>query len=85
MGPKSIIADVGQRLVATGYMIAVGSGMADLFGFGSQQLPLLPRFGEWQAIGVLVGQLVIAIGFLMLIPYKTNSPQKTEPLILESD
>ena len=84
-GPKSIIADVGQRLVATGYMIAVGSGMADLFGFGSQQLPLLPRFGEWQAIGVLVGQLVIAIGFLMLIPYKTNSPQKTEPLILESD
>jgi hypothetical protein len=82
---KSIIADVGQRLVATGYMIAVGSGMADLFGFGSQQYPLLPRFGEWQAVGVLVGQLVIAVGFLMLIPYKTNIPQKTETTFIETD
>jgi len=82
---KSIIADVGQRLVATGYMIAVGSGMADLFGFGSQQYPLLPRFGQWQAIGVMVGQLVIAVGFLMLIPYKKPSIERTEPTILESD
>lgn len=82
---KSIIADIGQRLVATGYMIAVGSGMADLFGFGSQQYPQVPRFGAWQAIGVMVGQMVIAVGFLMLIPYKTNPPGKTEPTILESD
>jgi len=82
---KSIIADIGQRLVATGYMIAVGSGMADLFGFGSQQYPLLPRFGQWQAIGVMVGQLVIAVGFLMLIPYKKPSIERTEPTILESD
>ena len=84
-GMKSIIADIGQRLVATGYMIAVGSGMADLFGFGSQQYPLLPRFGEWQAIGVMVGQLVIAAGFILLIPYKPKAPQKTEIAILESD
>ena len=84
-GPKSIIADVGQRLIATGYMIALGSGMADLFGFGSQQYPLLPRFGEWQAIGVLVGQLVIAAGFLLLIPYKTSAPQKTETTLIETD
>jgi hypothetical protein len=83
--PKSIIADVGQRLVATGYMISVGSGMADLFGFGSQQYPLLPRFGQWQAIGVMVGQLVIAVGFLMLIPYKKSSPDRAEPTIIETD
>lgn len=83
--PKSIIADIGQRLIATGYMIAVGSGMADLFGFGSQQYPLVPRFGEWQAVGVLVGQLVIAVGFLMLIPYKTNLPPKNETTFIETD
>ena len=84
-GPKPIIADIGQRLVATGYMIAVGSGMADLFGFGSQQYPRTPRFGEWQAIGVLVGQVVIAVGFVMLIPFKKPAPQPPEISFLESD
>jgi len=83
--PKPIIADIGQRLVATGYMIAVGSGMADLFGFGSQQYPLLPRFGRWQAIGVMVGQLVIAVGFVMLIPFKKSPPAKAKSTILETD
>ncbi len=59
--------------------------MADLFGFGSQQYPLLPRLGQWQAIGVMVGQLVIAVGFIMLIPYKKSSPDRAEPKILETD
>jgi hypothetical protein len=66
---KTIIYDIGLRLVATGYVIAVASGMADVFGFGSQTLPAIPRFGLWQKIGVITGQFVIAIGFLMMIPY----------------
>ena len=82
---KSIIADIGQRLVATGYMISVGSGMADLFGFGSQQYPLLPRFGQWQAVGVMFGQLVVAAGFLMLIPYKKTSPANIATPPIEMD
>jgi len=67
---RSIIADIGLRLVATGYVIAVFTGMADLFGMGSQPLPKLPYFGPWQAGGVLIGEIVIAIGFLMVIPYR---------------
>ncbi len=66
---KTIVYDIGLRLVATGYVIAVASGMADVFGFGSQALPAVPRFGEWQKIGVISGQFVIAVGFLMMIPY----------------
>lgn len=66
---RSIIADIGLRLVGTGYVIAVFTGMADLFGMGSQPLPNVPYFGPWQAGGVLIGQSVIAIGFLMLVPY----------------
>jgi hypothetical protein len=66
---KTIIYDIGLRLVATGYVIAVASGMADVFGFGSQTLPAVPRFGAWQKIGVISGQFVIAVGFLMMIPY----------------
>ena len=66
--PKSIAADFGLRFVSTGYVIAVISGMADMLGFGSQAFPDLPYFGPWQAGGVLLGELVIAFGFLLLIP-----------------
>lgn len=69
---RTIAADIGLRLVGTGYIIAVFAGMADVFGMGSQPLPQVPYFGPLQATGVLIGQAVIASGFLMLIPYKTN-------------
>jgi hypothetical protein len=63
------MADVGLRLVGTGYVIAVFTGMADIFGLGSQPLPMVPYFGPWQAVGVLIGQAVIALGLFMTIPY----------------
>jgi len=66
---RSIVADIGLRLIATGFVIAVFSGMADVFGMGAQTLPDNPYFGPLQAIGLLIGEFVIAIGFLMLIPY----------------
>jgi hypothetical protein len=79
---KSIASDIGLRLVATGYVIAVASGMADVFGFGSQQWPIVPYFGPWQAAGVLIGEGVIAVGFLLLIPYRRPS-KKEEAEIIE--
>jgi len=68
---RSIVADVGLRLVWTGYVVTIFTGMADVFGLGSQPLPGPPYFGPWQAGGVLIGQIVIAIGFLMTIPYRS--------------
>ena len=65
----SIAADIGLRLVSTGYVAAVFTGMADVFGFGSNPLPEVPNFGEWQAVGVVISEGVIAVGFLLLIPY----------------
>lgn len=67
---KTIAADIGLRMVSTGYVIAVGSGMADLFGFGSHSYPKTPYFGPWQETGVLIGELVIAVGLLMLLPFR---------------
>ena len=77
-GDRSIPADIGYRMVTTGYLISVISGMADVFGFGSQLRPLIPFFGPWQAAGVQVGEAVIAIGFLLLIPYQRikKAPEK---------
>jgi len=66
---RSILADIGLRLVGTGYVIAVFTGMADIFGLGSQPLPMVPYFGPWQAVGVLIGQAIIALGLFMTIPY----------------
>lgn len=65
---KTIAADIGYRLVATGYVIAAASGMADVFGFGSQPFPSTPYFGQWQALGVIVGEIFIIVGFVMMIP-----------------
>jgi hypothetical protein len=66
---KSIAADFGLRLVATGYVIAVATGMADVFGLGNHTFPNIPYFGPWQAVGVMIGEAVILAGFLMIIPY----------------
>jgi hypothetical protein len=66
--PRTISADIGLRLVATGYVVSVVSGMADVFGFGSQPWPLIPSFGRWQSRGVLIGEVVIALGFLLMLP-----------------
>jgi hypothetical protein len=70
---KSIVADIGLRLVATGYVIAVASGMADVFGIGNHPFPRIPYFGAWQALGVLIGEAVIGIGLLMMIPYSLKA------------
>ncbi len=78
-GSRTIPADIGSRLVATGYVVAVFSGMADVFGFGTQLLPRVPLFGPWQAVGVQIGEALIACGFLLLIPYqnlKRNQEEK---------
>jgi hypothetical protein len=73
---KTIAADIGYRLVSTGYVIAFASGMADVIGFGSQPFPAIPYFGSWQASGVILGEIIIIVGFFLMIPYpnRTHKP-----------
>jgi hypothetical protein len=73
---KSIAADIGLRLISTGYVISFGSALSDIFGFGTHLPPLIPYLGPVQAIGVLVGEVVIALGFILMIPFsKTDHPE----------
>jgi hypothetical protein len=72
---KSIAADIGMRLVATGYVVALFAGMADVFGLGSHPLPQVPFFGPWQSLGVQIGQVIMVIGLLMFTPYHRHTPQ----------
>ncbi|MBN2500521.1 MAG: hypothetical protein JXB38_07095 [Anaerolineales bacterium] len=76
---KTIAADIGVRLVGTGYVIAVASGLADIFGLGTRPLPtFIPFFGRWQARGVLIGEIVIIVGFLLLLPYQHLFDRETQ-------
>ena len=65
---RTLAADIGLRLVATGYVVSVVAGMADVFGMGNHLWPQVPYFGFWQAIGVIIGQAIIAFGFALMIP-----------------
>jgi hypothetical protein len=82
--PISIFAEIGMRLVSTGFVIAVVAGMADVFGLGSHPLPK-PFFGPWQAIGVQIGELVIAIGILLMVPFQHIFPAQTKRLLKPQD
>jgi hypothetical protein len=75
--PRSIKADFGARFIATGYVMAVFSGMADVFGFGSHPLPGTPYFGPWQARGVELGELIIGIGLILLLPIQKRIKART--------
>jgi hypothetical protein len=70
--PKLVITEIGGRLVGTGYVIALTSGMADVFGLGTRPLPSVPFFGYWQGTGVLIGQLVMLLGFALMSPQWTR-------------
>jgi len=75
----TIAVDLGLRIVTTGYVVAVFTGMADVFGIGSHALPGIPYFGEWQALGVEIGQIMIGVGFMLLIPYSAFQHNKETP------
>lgn len=68
--PHSIAVDIGTRLIATGMLFAVFTGMADVFGLGSHPLSGIPFFGPWQALGVMIGEFLIAMGLLLSIPWR---------------
>ncbi|HNS07358.1 MAG TPA: hypothetical protein PKZ26_06490 [Anaerolineaceae bacterium] len=72
--PPSISADIGMRLVSTGYVIVTFSGLADVFGVGTHPLPGVPYFGVWQARGMEIGCAIIAIGFILSFP-PASKPQ----------
>jgi hypothetical protein len=76
---RTIGADIGLRLVSTGYVITVFAGMADVFGMGAHPLPDVPYFGPVQATGVVLGEVVIAVGFLLLIPYRIREASAKKP------
>lgn len=72
---RSIFADIGLRLAWTGWVFAISAALADVFGLGTRPLATsVTFFGPWQALGVMIGEGIMFIGFLMMIPYQKEFP-----------
>jgi hypothetical protein len=64
---NSLRADIGVRLMATAYVVAMVSSLADYIGIGSQYLGY-PSFGPVQVVGLAVGVVVSILGLVMYWP-----------------
>lgn len=65
--PHSLRADIGLRLMATAYVVAMVSSLADYIGIGSQHLGV-PSFGPVQVLGLALGVAVSILGLVMYWP-----------------
>lgn len=65
--PTSLRADIGSRLIATGYVTAAVASLADFIGVGAQRMPNV-TFGPVQIIGLIIGVLVSLLGVLLYWP-----------------
>jgi hypothetical protein len=63
----SLRADIGLRLLATGYVIAAVASLADFIGVGAQRMPFI-AFGPVQVIGLVIGVLVSLLGVIFYWP-----------------
>ena len=84
-GQRTIAADIGVRLAWTGYLVTLFSVTAYMLGLGTRPFPYFqPFFGFWQLRGALAGQLMMIIGFLMMVPYQRfeikNGKEKNEEI-----
>ena len=63
--PRRLREDIGVRLMATGLVVAIATGFADVLGIGSHFGAERPLLGPLQAIGIFLGVAIIGIGILM--------------------
>ena len=66
----SVVAQIGARLMATGYVAFAAAVMADILGLGSQTWPATAHFGPVQRYGMLAGEGLMAVGILLMYPYR---------------
>jgi hypothetical protein len=74
----SLLAEVGVRLIATGYVVAAAASLADFIGIGSHSLPGLV-FGHVQVAGLVLGVLVSLIGVVLFWPHRVVPSESLAP------
>ncbi len=75
--PNSLRADIGTRLLATGYVVAAVASLADFIGVGAQQMPFI-TFGPVQVIGLVIGVVLSLLGVIFYWPRRKTTPKPTD-------
>jgi hypothetical protein len=77
---RSLQADIGIRLAATGLVFAYVAGLSDLIGIGTHVSPAFDRpfVGPLQLGGIILGVLSIVAGLLLY--YTSRGPRKSSSL-----
>jgi hypothetical protein len=74
--PHSLRAEVGVRLIATGYVVAATATYADFLSIGSHQMPQV-HFGEVQVMGLALGVITSLIGLVLYWPATPRKKDQT--------
>jgi len=70
--PMSLRAEIGTRLIATGFVVSATATLADFLSIGSHRLPWV-YFGPLQVGGLVAGVILSLIGVLLYWP-RTPKP-----------
>jgi hypothetical membrane protein len=76
--PTTLRSEVGLRLIATGYVLAVTASFADFLGIGSHALPGI-SYGPLQVTGLALGVMVSLLGVILYGPGKTGQSSNEGP------
>lgn len=76
--PNSLRADIGVRLIATGYVVAATASLADFIGLGSHQMPGV-HFGEVQVAGFALGVVTSLVGIVLYWPRSRDRRPEAGP------
>ena len=74
--PNSLRAEIGLRLIATGYVLSAVSTLTDFLGIGSHHLPDL-IFGPLQVAGLAGGVVISLLGVVLYLPRAHKEPDET--------
>jgi hypothetical protein len=69
----SLRSEIGVRLVATGYVVALAASLADFLGIGSHPLPRV-YFGPIQVAGLMTGVVLSLTGLILYLPRRRRKP-----------
>lgn len=76
--PNSLRADIGMRLIATGYVLSAAASLADFIGLGSHRMPAV-HFGEVQVAGFALGVVTSLVGLVLYWPRRRNPRSGRRP------
>ena len=81
---NSLRADIGVRLIATGFVIAGVASLADFISVGAHRMPLV-IFGPVQVMGLILGVFLCIVGLVLYWPRRAKGKSPSESDVDKKD